>query len=110
MLDENRDTYWATDDGVTNASVILTFRKPIIFNVVRLRENLPLGQRVEGYALDWWREMDAKWVEFANGQSIGNCRLVRVKDMATTMVRLRITKAAVCPALSEIGVFREIKY
>jgi len=110
MLDENRDTYWATDDGVTNASVILTFRKPIIFNVVRLREYLPLGQRVEGYALDWWREMDAKWVEFDKGESIGNCRLVRAKDMATTMVRLRITKAAVCPALSEIGVFREIKY
>jgi alpha-L-fucosidase len=109
VLDGKRDTYWATDDGVTNASVILAFPKPVTFSVVRLREYLPLGQRVEGYALDQWQDQDAKWVEFANGESIGNCRLVRGEDMTTTKVRLRITKAAACPAISEIGLFRETR-
>jgi alpha-L-fucosidase len=63
------------------------------FNVVRLREYLPLGQRVEAFALDSWTTM--RWREFARGTSIGNCKLVRGKPMSTTKVRLRITRSPV---------------
>jgi alpha-L-fucosidase len=107
VLDAKRETYWATDEDVTNADIVLEFPQPVTFNVVRIREYLPLGQRVEGYALEQWQ--DGKWEEFASGQSIGNCRLVRGSDITTGKVRLRITKAAVCPAISEIGLFRETK-
>jgi alpha-L-fucosidase len=103
VIDGKSDAYWATDDGVTNAEVVLEFPRPVTFNVVRLREYLPLGQRVEGYALDRWQ--DGKWEEFAGGQSIGHCRLVRGADMTTSKVRLRITKAPVSPALCEFGLF-----
>jgi alpha-L-fucosidase len=77
----------------------------VTFNVVRLREYLPLGQRIEGFALDQWN--DGQWVEFANGTSIGNCRLVRGAAITTDRIRLRITKSPVCPALSELGLFDE---
>jgi alpha-L-fucosidase len=97
--------YWATDDGVTNAEVVLAFKKPVTFNVVRLREFLPLGQRVEGFALDDWQ--NGQWVEFATGTTIGNCRLVRSAKVTTDKVRLRITQAPVCPAISEVGIFVE---
>ena len=107
MLDGEPDTYWAPADGVTNADIVLVFRQPVTFNVVRIREYLPLGQRVEGYALDQWQ--DGKWDEFANGQSIGNCRLVRGADVTTSRVRLRITKGIVSSAISEIGLFYETK-
>lgn len=103
VMDGNRDTYWATDDGVTNASLTLAFGRPVTFNVVRLREFLPLGQRVEGFALDQWR--DGQWAQFADGTTIGNCRLVRCPDVTTTRVRLRITQTPVCPAISELGLF-----
>lgn len=103
VIDGRRDTYWATDDGVTNAELILEFPSPVTFNVVRLREYLPLGQRVEGYALDQWQ--NGQWGQFAKGASIGNCRLVRSAGITTAKVRLRITKAPVSPALSEIGLF-----
>ena len=52
VIDGKRDTYWSTDDGVTNAEMVLEFAHPVTFNVVRLREYLPLGQRVEGYVLE----------------------------------------------------------
>jgi len=107
VIDEKRDTYWATDEDVTNADLALEFPQPITFNVVRIREYLPLGQRVEGYVLERWQ--DGKWEEFASGASIGNCRLVRGADVTTSKVRLRITKAVVCPALSQIGLFWEKK-
>jgi alpha-L-fucosidase len=75
------------------------------FNVVRLREYLPLGQRVEAFALDVWK--DNNWQEFARGTSIGNCKLVRGKPVTTTKVRLRIIEAPVCPAISEVALFAE---
>ena len=74
------------------------------FNVVRIREYLPLGQRVDAYGLDQWQ--DGTWVEFAKGQAIGNCRLVRGKPITTRKVRLRLS-GPVCPAISEAGLFLE---
>jgi alpha-L-fucosidase len=105
VLDDRRETYWATDNSVTNAELILEFERPVTADIVRLREYLPLGQRIEAFALDSW-EVDC-WVEFARGTSIGNCRLIRTRPFTTNKIRLRVIKAAACPALSEVGVFAE---
>jgi alpha-L-fucosidase len=105
VCDARRDTYWSTDDGVTTPKLVLDLGKPATFNVVSLREYLPLGQRVEAFALDQWKGGD--WSEFARGTSIGNLRLIRGQPVTTTKVRLRITQAPVCPAISELGLFLE---
>ena len=105
VIDGHRDTYWSTDNSVTTPELVLEWSKPATFNVIRLREYLLLGQRIEAFALDKWES--GQWTEFASGTSIGNCRLVRCPAIATTKVRLRITNSPVCPALSEIGLFEE---
>jgi alpha-L-fucosidase len=105
VLDGKRDTYWTTDDTVTTPELVLDLGGPVTFNVVSLREHLPLGQRVEGWALDDWR--DGAWREIAKGTSIGNRRLWRGEDVTTTRVRLRITMAPVCPAVSELALHLE---
>jgi alpha-L-fucosidase len=105
VIDNKRNTYWATDDHVTTPDLILDLGREATFNVVRVREYLPLGQRVEAFALDMWR--DGQWIEFAAGTSIGNCRLVRRQPVTTSKVRLRITQAPVCPAISELALFAE---
>ena len=105
VLDGKRDTYWSTDDTVTTPEITLTLAKPVTFNVVRLREFLPLGQRVDTYALDAWK--DGKWEQFAEGTAIGATRLVRTPPITTNKVRLRITGAPVCPAISEFGLYAE---
>ncbi|HTV62338.1 MAG TPA: alpha-L-fucosidase [Verrucomicrobiae bacterium] len=105
VLDGNPDTYWSTDDSVTNAELVLDFgNRPVTFNVVRLREYLPLGQRVDTYALDHWQ--DGNWMEFAKGEAIGSCRLVRGASITTSKIRVRFT-GPVCPAIAEIGLFLE---
>jgi alpha-L-fucosidase len=104
VLNDNRDTYWSTDDSVTNAELVLDLGKPVTFTVVRLREYLPLGQRVDAYALDKWQ--DGNWIEFAKGQAIGNCRLVRGPSITASKVRVRFT-GPVSPAISEVGLFAE---
>ena len=107
MIDNHRETFWATDDDVRTPELVLNLRREGTFNVVRLREYLPLGQRVEAFAVDVWR--DGLWTEFANATSIGSCRLLRKQPVTTSKVRLRITQAPVCPAISEFGLFAEAK-
>jgi alpha-L-fucosidase len=105
VIDSRRNTYWASDDQIKTPELTIDLGQQRTFNVVRLREYLPLGQRVEAFALDIWK--DNKWQEFASGTSIGNCKLVRGKPVTTSMVRLRITRASVCPAISEFALFAE---
>jgi alpha-L-fucosidase len=106
LLDPNRDTYWSTDDGVTAAEVVFDLGRDIGFNVIRLRENIRLGQRIDAFAVD--RADGGGWAPVAEATSIGNCRLIRTeKDVTAGRVRLRITRAAACPALSEFALFRE---
>ena len=56
-------------------------------------------------ALDRWQ--DGEWKEFAVGTSIGNRKLLRTERITSEKIRLRITKAAASPAISEFGVFAE---
>jgi len=105
VTDGDRNTYWSTDDAVHTPDLTLDLGKPTTFNVVRLREYLQLGQRVEAFALDEWK--DDRWEEFAKGTSIGDCRLVRTGAVTTAKMRLRITQSPVCPAISEMALFVE---
>ena len=105
MIDRRRDTYWTTSDQIKTPELIINLRREQTFNVVRLREYLPLGQRVEAFAVDIWK--DNEWREFARGTSIGNCKLLRGKPVTTTKVRLRITQSPVCPTISEFALFAE---
>jgi alpha-L-fucosidase len=105
VLDGRRDTYWCTDDSVAAPELVLDLGRETVFNVVSLREFLPLGQRVDDWALDHWDGQG--WTEFAKGSAIGSRRLWRGDDVTTSKVRLRITKAAACPAISEFALYLE---
>jgi alpha-L-fucosidase len=105
VIDGRRDTYWTTDDRITTPELTLNLSREQTFNVVRVRESLPLGQRVEAFAVDIWKNND--WQEFARGTSIGSCKLLRGKRVTTRKVRLRITQSPVCPAISEFALFAE---
>lgn len=107
LLDKDRYSYWATDDQVTKPELILTLSGQKTFNIIQLRENIKLGQRIEGMAIDI---MDAKgaWKEVAKATSIGSNRLIRLNNNVTTKkVRVRITGSPVCIALSDFGLFKE---
>lgn len=106
LVDGNPDTYWATDDNKTEASAEITLVKKSTFDVVRVREEIRLGQRVEGWALDAW--LNGKWEEVVVGSSIGNQAMLKFPAGAVTTdrVRLRITKSPACPCISELSLFK----
>jgi alpha-L-fucosidase len=103
VMDGNRGTYWASDDEVSTPELVLELAKPATFNVARVREYLPLGQRLDSIALDVWQ--DGQWKQVAAATSVGNQRLLAFPAVTAAKVRLRITKAAACPAISEFGLF-----
>lgn len=106
LLDNDRYTYWATDDNVTKPELTLELSVKRTFNVIRLRENIKLGQRIEAVAID--AMLNGEWKEIATATSIGSNRLIRLsKDITATKVRLRITNSPVCIALSDFGLYKE---
>jgi hypothetical protein len=105
LLDGDRDTYWATDDGATAPELVLDLGQPTTFNVVSLREHLPLGQRIQTIAVDVWE--GGQWREIAAVTGIGARRLIRLEPTTTERVRVRVVESPVCPALSELGLYLE---
>ncbi|MEO5714626.1 MAG: alpha-L-fucosidase [Luteolibacter sp.] len=105
LLDQNIWSAWVSDDEVKTPEVTLELTGEKQFNMVRLREDIRLGLRVEGVAVDAW--VDGAWKELAKAESIGSCHLWRIPKTATTKVRVRVTKSEVAPALSDFGLFLE---
>ncbi len=106
LLDADRYSYWATDDNVTTPELTLTLAKPTTFNVIRLREDIKLGQRIDSFAVDAYK--DNNWETIATGTSIGANRLLRLtQNITTSKLRLRIISSPVCIALSDFGLFLE---
>ncbi|QAY79144.1 alpha-L-fucosidase [Sphingosinicella sp. BN140058] len=105
VLDGDRDTYWSSPDGVTDPVLTLDLKPGTSFDVVRLREYLPLGVRVTRFAVD--AELAGRWQTLAEQECISAQRILRLpKPIAPRRLRLRILEAPVCPAISEVSLFR----
>lgn len=98
-------TNLAAGAKVTQPDMVLDFGRPATFNIVGLREDIRLGQRVEAVALDAWQ--DGGWKELARATSIGSCRLIRMDHEVTApRIRLRVTRSPVEPAIAELAIFQ----
>ena len=106
LVDGDRYSYWATDDSVRTPHLVMDMGKRVTFNVIRLRENIKLGQRIDSFAVDAFD--GGQWVVIGAGTSIGAGRLIRLRqNVVTNKVRLRIVGSGACVALSEFGLFKE---
>ena len=108
MLDSDPWSAWVSDDAVTTPQVELTLDGEKTFNLVLLREDIRLGLRLEGVAVDGW--LDGQWKELAKAESIGSCHLWRLPRTQTNQVRVRVTKSPVCPALADFGLYLEPEF
>ncbi|GAA4802287.1 alpha-L-fucosidase [Olivibacter ginsenosidimutans] len=105
LTDADRYSYWATDDNVKQAELTIDLPRPTTWNIMRLRENIKLGQRIDSISVDAWQ--DGKWHRIASATSIGANRIIRMKQF-TTSQKLRIKiMAPVSIALSDLGLFAE---
>ncbi len=106
LVDGRSDTCWAVDDGVLAAEATIDFGRALTFRVIRMREAIRFGQRIDRVAVDRWN--GGAWVQLAAATAIGARRLIRIeRPVAAQRLRLRVTEASASPALSEFAVFAE---
>ncbi|MFC3198501.1 alpha-L-fucosidase [Parapedobacter deserti] len=105
LLDNDRYSYWATDDEETSPELVISLKNETTFDLIRLRENIKLGQRLDSVWVDVRQADD--WVPLAMATSIGSSRIIRLDEPVTAkQLRLRLF-APVAIALSDFGLFRE---
>lgn len=78
VIDDDWDTYWATDDDYNFGTISFSFNKPVKMNRVVLQEYIPLGQRVKDFYMEG--ELNGKWFKinpFDTLSTIGYKRIVR---------------------------------
>ncbi|OVE74190.1 hypothetical protein BVX94_01190 [bacterium B17] len=112
MLDDDYETYWATDDDVKSGVIEIDLGKKRSIDGVVLQEYITLGERVNGYKVDYF--IDGKWVEMFSGKRIGYKRILWGELEANMIdgnyvneaskVRLTISNAEACPLISTFKV------
>jgi len=102
-IDGNKDTYWATDDGVIQASMMVDFGKPTTFNRFLVQEYIRLGQRVKAFTVEAF--VDGNWKELAKATTIGYKRILLFPTVKATRLRFNITDSKSCPVISRIGIY-----
>ena len=110
-LDGKDDTYWATDDGVTQATLTLSFPTPTTFNRFLAEEYIPLGQRVKRFKLEAmvdgeWQPLRDALSEVGDGlTTIGHRRIVCFPAVTATKLRFTILDAKACTLISKVAIY-----
>jgi alpha-L-fucosidase len=104
--DYRRATFGKSIASLKPAEGVVDLKRPMTFDVIRLREDIRLGQRIDALTIERWD--GSAWAPLASATSIGPRRLIRL-DMPVTAerLRLRVTKSAAPPVLSEFALFRQ---
>lgn len=105
LLDSRADTYWATDDAVSEAELTIALPQPTTVGVVRLVEAIRLGHRVEDVVIEAW--VDGGWRPFGKAPNIGARRLVRGRPTTTDRLRIKLRSGHGGLALGALSLHAE---
>jgi alpha-L-fucosidase len=103
LLDDNFDTYWATDDKITKTSFALDFGRETEFDAISLQENIALGQRVKRFSVQIWNGRDYENV--SRNTTIGYKRIVQFPKVKTNKIKILIEESKACPAISAFEIY-----
>ncbi len=106
LVDGNYDTYWATEDGVTEATLEITLKGTQKVNRLMLQEYIPLGQRVKKFSIDYFA--DGQWQPLKIKEAtttIGYKRLLRFQTISTNKLRIRFEEARGPLCINGIGAY-----
>lgn len=115
LTDGDKDTYWATDDGVKTATVTFTWKTPRRVRYVDMGEYIPKGQRVKKFRIEVTEDGDL-WQSAAQGvetTTIGYRRIVPVtgnteaypEGLNVKELRIVIEDSKACPVLSRVRIY-----
>ncbi|MDD2436051.1 MAG: alpha-L-fucosidase [Massilibacteroides sp.] len=104
LIDEDKETYWATDDDVVKESIKFDFGETRLVKYIVLQEYIRLGQRVRNFSIDAW--MNNSWQQVAQATTIGHKRIVRLdQPIETQKIKINIEDSRACPVISNIEIY-----
>ncbi len=106
LTDGKYDSYWATADGVTEASLEISLKGQQKLNRLMLQEYIPLGQRVSKFSIEYLA--NGKWTPLKLKEAtttIGYKRLLRFQTISTKKIRINFEKARGPLCINEIGAY-----
>jgi alpha-L-fucosidase len=72
--------------------------------VIRLREEISKGQRIDAFTIEARR--GGEWAPVAQGTSVGSCRLIRLEaPVKGDALRLRVTQSSAPPMIAEFTAY-----
>ncbi len=116
LIDGNKETYWATNDGTTSATITLTWDTPQTIRYVELMEYIAKGQRVKGFKIETSTN-GTSWTQRATNvqtTTVGYKRIIPLNGSTSSSygngyeakaLRITISDSRACPLLSKIGVY-----
>ena len=120
LTDGQFDTYWATPDGVTTATLNISFGRAQKVNRLMLSEYIPLGQRVKKFTVEYLEEKPqgakgkgkgAMWLPVKGGEAtttIGYKRLLRFPTVTTKRIRIRFEDSRGPLCINGLGAYHSL--
>ena len=103
LTDGLESSSWASDADFP-IQLELDLGSPKTFDVIELREDLKLGQRIAAFHVQV--EVDGIWQEFGMGFTVGHKRLLRGPLVEAQKVRVMITESQDLPVLTKISLYK----
>lgn len=100
-IDGNPQTYWATNDGVTRATLEIDMEGPVDINTLRISE--AQGQHIEAYKIE--AQVNSDWKLLTEGTTIGKNQVAKFAKVTAWKVRLTVLKAKNYAAISNLGLY-----
>jgi alpha-L-fucosidase len=103
LVDGNKETYWATDDGVTTASFEIELGSVQTVKYIVLQEYIKLGQRIKAFSVEV--KQGNEWKPVAEATTIGYKRILKIEPVDASAIRINIHDSKACPVISNVEVF-----
>ena len=103
VTDNNKETYWATNDNVTTGNLVIELGSLKTIKYITLQEYIKLGQRVKNFTISVWK--NNMWEVVSNGTTIGYKRILKIEPAISQKVKVEITSSRATPLISNIQIF-----
>ncbi len=104
-LDNNDQTYWATNDGTKSATLEIDTEGAIEINALALGEAAGLTGQVKAYRVEGF--VDSAWKVLSEGTTIGELKVERFPIAKVWKVRLTVLQADPFAAIRKFGLYLE---
>jgi alpha-L-fucosidase len=104
ITDNDLQSYWATDDSISSSELIMDLLEAKTFDRILIQEPIEFGQRISKFRI-WIQKNNDEWEQVAEETTIGYKRLLRIKSVTASKIKIVIGESNNSPAISNFGLF-----